>query len=161
MKKVLRNIIVVTVLITSVLMLALLSGCTTKYEKIYDDDSLIVRYNSYGDSDYISNNTIDGLYVSSESFSGVETLIYAFTVDSKTSAKITINYPLAGVVGGKIKVVLADNDNVYFIGSCGQFSKTSFGTHVSQNIDFNKIPNGVYSLKIVGVKANFEMWFSY
>jgi hypothetical protein len=161
MKKVLRILMVALTLITSGAVI-LFAGCTAKYENIYNDDNLIISYNSYGNSDYRTfNSPIDGLNVSSSSFSGVETVIYAFTVNSNTSASLYIDYSLAGAVGGKIKVVLADNYNVFVLGECGKLSSSFFATGINENLNFNNIPDGVYSLKIVGVNAHFEMWFSY
>ena len=161
MNIVLKSSIIIVVLIISIFSASLFSGCTNKYEKIYNDDSLIISYNSYGNSNYTKNNSKDRLTVSSSSFSGVETLIFAFTVDSDTYATIHVSYPLAGAVGGKIKVVLANNNNVYSIASCGQLSDGVFITENNEEVDFKNIPNGVYNLKIVGVNANFEMVFSY
>lgn len=57
--------------------------------------------------------------------------------------------------------LLADNYNVFVLGECGKLSSSFFATGINENLNFNNIPDGVYSLKIVGVNAHFEMWFSY
>lgn len=160
MKKALKKTLVaVAILISSCLSLTF-SACESKYEKIYSDDSLIANYNSYGNSELTKTNGVDGLYVSSSSFSGVETLIYAFTVDSNVSANIKLLCNNAAL-GGKVKIVLSDSKNVYKIAECGQLSKNNFVNKVAQIIDFKDVPYGIYSLKIVGCNSYLEMFFSY
>ena len=157
MERLIKNFLIVTAAILGSCAVILCCGCNSKYESIYADDGLIASYNSFGDSDYTVDETADGLYVSSSAFSGIETLIFAFTVDSDTSARLHIDH----VFSGKVKVVLSDNENVYTLASCGQLSKNLSITGSNASVDFNEIPNGIYSLKIVGVKAEFDMWFSY
>lgn len=161
MKKIKKIFLIAVTFIISVCGIIYFSGCKNQCETIYNDNSLIAKYNSYGDSECLVQKRANGLQVSSSSFSGVETLIYAFQVDSNTSAYLRINCAQAAVEGGKVKVVLADNSRVYVIGQCGKLSENFFLTSTNDDIDFSKIPSGIYSLKIIGVKVHFEMSFSY
>lgn len=163
MKRILKISLFVIVNIVSICAVMLFFGCNGKgkFEKIYNDDSLITSYNSYGDSTLNKSVSDNGLSVSSSSFSGVETLIYSFTVNENTSAYLNIEYHEAVTFGGKIKIVLADNHNVYVIGEYGKLSDNFFAQGSYGSVHFEEIPNGIYSLKIIGVEARFDMIFTY
>lgn len=160
MKKVLKKLSIVAIILISSCLSLVFFACESRYEKIYSDNSLIASYNTYGNSEFTKTNGVDGLYVSSSSFSGVETLINSFIVDVTASADIKLACRNS-VMGGKVKIVLSDDNKVYEIAECGQLSKNFFTNEITDSLDFKDIPYGIYSLKIVGVNADFEMFFSY
>ncbi len=131
-------------------------GCTdySDYSSIYDDDGAIISGNCLTVGNLNKDITPVDIVVSGEAFSGVETLYVPFTVSDNLKASIDIRY---NGVSGRVKVVLADDSDVYTICAVGRVSENVFFGAIYDDVSFEGIPNGYYSLKIVGVKADFSM----
>ena len=124
------------------------AGClpNADYEEMYNDDSQIARGSSNIIVGSVETSVNDKYKLSCSSLSGVYIALNSFTVNESTSANLSFE-----LNGGKGKVVLVKGDSVYTL------TEESY----DGAIDFENIPEGKYKLKIVGVKAEFKLTFSY
>ena len=156
MKKIKRSFYAFIIVAIMTAFCGIFAGCTnySDYSSIYDDAGAIITGNCLTVGNINKEIEPGNIHVSGESFSGVETLYVPFTVSDNLKASIDIKY---NGVSGKVKVVLADDSDVYTVCAAGRVSENVFFGSIYDDVSFEGFPNGYYSLKIVGVKADFSM----
>ncbi|MDR3292485.1 MAG: hypothetical protein LBT20_00085 [Clostridiales bacterium] len=122
-----------------------LTACKPKdYEGMYNDDAKIASSDDICSKKSSTTNYIAGVHKQkTKVFNGVES-IRTVTVPENPSIKLDLK-----INGGKFKIVLvSENKTVYLL--------TSESTD-GEKILHTELPAGKYKLKLVGVKANFEL----
>ena len=134
--------------LTSVLCLALcafLGGCLTAadYEDIYNDDARIATCSTNVMVGSVKSGIGSEYKWSCSSFSGVYPI-----KDVKSSADVNLSL---NIESGKFKIVAVNGNDVYTLAEGGFDGK----------VDFSKMPSGSYTIKAVGVEAEFSLKLTY
>lgn len=122
-----------------------ISGCltTAEYEAIYNDDAKIASSSSNVRIASVQTDVGNKYSFSCSSFSGV---YHMKNINSGSDVDLSLT-----VKAGKFKVVAVNDKSVYTLAE-GDFEG---------KLDFTDIPDGIYTLKAVGVEAEFSLKLTY